>query len=59
MRISVRKALYVLVQAFIAMGGEAGGKGSISTDKLRQIIKNEFEMTIDIDVQSVFIHYAI
>ena len=39
-----------LVQAFVAMGGEPSGKGSISTDKLKQIIKKDFEMTIDIEV---------
>ena len=40
-----------IVQAFVALGGEAGGKGSIKAEKLKHIIKDEFEMTIDIDVK--------
>ena len=45
------KALLIkIVQAFVAMGGEPNGKGFISTDKLKQIIKSDFEMTIDIEV---------
>ena len=31
------------------MGGEEDGEGSIDADKLIHIIKNEFEMTIDIE----------
>ena len=31
------------------MGGEADGEGSIDADKLIDIIKNKFEMTIDIE----------
>ena len=38
-----------LLQAFVAMGGEADGDGSIDADKLIDIIKNKFEMTIDIE----------
>ena len=38
-----------LLQAFVAMGGEADGEGSIDADKLIDIIKNKFEMTIDIE----------
>ena len=44
------------MQAFIAMGGSPDGKGYISTEKLKQIIKNEFEMTIDIDVNLIIIN---
>ena len=33
----------------MAMGGEADGEGSIDADKLIDIIKNKFEMTIDIE----------
>lgn len=31
------------------MGGQANGEGYIDADKLIRIIKNEFEMTIDIE----------
>ena len=36
------------MDAFVAMGGQPDGEGSIDADKLIQIIKNDFEMTIDI-----------
>lgn len=38
-----------LMDAFIAMGGEEDGEGSIDADKLIQIIKHDFQMTIDIE----------
>lgn len=31
------------------MGGQANGEGYIDAEKLIRIIKNEFEMTIDIE----------
>ena len=37
-----------LLEAFIAMGGEADGGGCVDADKLIDTIKKEFEMTIDI-----------
>ena len=38
-----------LLDAFVAMGGEPDGDGAINADKLIETIKNEFEMTIDIE----------
>jgi len=38
-----------LLDAFVAMGGEPDGEGFIDADKLIDTIKNEFEMTIDIE----------
>merc|ERR1711885_113100 len=38
-----------LLQAFVAMGGEADGDGCVNADKLIATIKHEFEMTIDIE----------
>ena len=38
-----------LLDAFIAMGGEEDGGGCIDADKLIQIIKHDFQMTIDIE----------
>ena len=38
-----------LLEAFVAMGGQPDGDGCINADKLIQTIKNEFEMTIDIE----------
>lgn len=37
-----------LLDAFVAMGGEADGGGCVDADKLISTIKQEFEMTIDI-----------
>ena len=37
------------LDAFVAMGGEPNGEGSIDAEKLIRIIKDEFEMTIDIE----------
>lgn len=34
---------------FVAMGGQPDGSGSIDTSKLVEIIKKEFELTIDIE----------
>ena len=38
-----------LLDAFVAMGGEADGDGCVDAKKLIQTIKEEFEMTIDIE----------
>ena len=38
-----------LLDAFIAMGGEEDGDGSIDAEKLIQVIKHDFQMTIDIE----------
>ena len=37
------------LDAFVAMGGQPNGEGSIDAEKLIQIIKYDFEMTIDIE----------
>ena len=38
-----------LLDAFVACGGQANGEGFVDADKLVQIIKEQFEMTIDIE----------
>ena len=38
-----------LLDAFVAMGGEPDGEGCIDARKLIATIKEEFEMTIDIE----------
>ena len=38
-----------LLDAYIAMGGDADGGGCVDADKLIATIKEEFEMTIDIE----------
>ena len=38
-----------LLDAFVAMGGEEDGEGSIDAAKLIQVIKHDFQMTIDIE----------
>ena len=37
------------LDAFVAMGGQEDGNGFIDADRLIKIIKEEFEMTIDIE----------
>ena len=37
------------MDAFVAMGGEADGGGCVDAQKLIDTIKDEFEMTIDIE----------
>ena len=38
-----------LLDAFVAMGGDADGGGCVDAKKLIDTIKNEFQMTIDIE----------
>ena len=38
-----------LLDAYVAMGGEADGGGCVDASKLIQTIKEEFQMTIDIE----------
>jgi hypothetical protein len=38
------------VDAFVALGGEPTKEGTISKTTLIQIIKHEFELTIDMEV---------
>ena len=37
------------MDAFVAMGGQEDGDGAIDAQRLIDIIKYEFEMTIDIE----------
>ena len=37
------------MDAFVAMGGQPDGEGSIDADMLIDTIKNKFEMTINIE----------
>lgn len=37
-----------ILDAYVAMGGNEDGGGNIDADKLIEVIKDEFEMTIDI-----------
>ena len=38
-----------LLQAYAAVGGEPDGEGCVDADKLIRVIKQEFEMTLDIE----------
>ena len=38
-----------LLDAYVAMGGDEDGGGCVDADKLIETIKNEFQMTIDIE----------
>ena len=42
----------MLVDAFVALGGEPNKEGTISKKTLIEIIKHEFELTIDMEVGS-------
>ena len=37
------------LEAFVAMGGELNKQGCVDSSKLIQIVKEEFQMTIDIE----------
>ena len=37
------------LDAFVSLGGESEGKGNVDAKKLIDIIKHQFEMTIDIE----------
>ena len=37
------------MESFVSMGGEPTGEGIVDAAKLIDIIKNQFEMTIDIE----------
>ena len=37
------------LEAFMAMGGEENGEGSIDSEILIKVLKRDFEMTIDIE----------
>jgi hypothetical protein len=37
------------LDAYVAMGGDEDGGGNVDADKLIDVIKNEFAMTIDIE----------
>jgi len=41
--------VFVLVDAFVAMGGNPDKSGAVRKDKLIDVIKNEFQLTIDIE----------
>ena len=41
---------YAIVDAFVALGGEPNKEGTISKKTLIEIIKHEFELTIDMEV---------
>ena len=41
------------MQAFIALGGKEGGIGTISKQKLKEVIKTEFGLQVDIDVSFI------
>jgi calmodulin len=38
-----------MIDAFVAMGGNADKTGEVDTEKLIEIIRKKFEMTIDIE----------
>lgn len=44
---------YDIVDAFVALGGQPTKEGYISKNTLIEIIKTEFELTIDMEVTSI------
>lgn len=38
-----------IVDAFVAMGGNPDGSGSIDTNRLIQVVRDQFQMTINIE----------
>ena len=47
-----------LVDAFVALGGMPNKEGTISKNTLIEIIKTEFELTIDMEVTPLFLILA-
>ena len=43
-----------IVDAFVALGGQPNKDGYISKNTLIEIIKTEFELTIDMEVSAIF-----
>ena len=43
------KGFILLVDAYVAMGGDPDKGGHVESNKLIQIIRDEFQMTIDIE----------
>ena len=41
----------IIVDAFVALGGQTNKEGFISKNTLIEIIKSEFELTIDMEVK--------
>ena len=48
--------IFYIVDAFVAMGGNADKSGSVQAEMLVNVIKVEFEMTIDIEVPISWLH---
>ena len=46
--------LFDIVDAFVALGGQPNKDGYISKNTLIEIIKTEFELTIDMEVSALF-----
>ena len=46
-----------MLDVFVAMGGDDSGVGTIDANKLVKVIKDEFNMTIDIE-KLVIIYFA-
>jgi hypothetical protein len=46
--------LSAIVDAFVALGGQPNKDGYISKNTLIEIIKTEFELTIDMEVGAIF-----
>lgn len=46
-----------LVDAFVAMGGNPDKTGTVDAKSLIRTVKNEFELTIDIEVSCSFFIY--
>ena len=44
----VRIEVYIIVMAFLAMGGGPKTSGKVERSKLEKVITTEFELTIDI-----------
>lgn len=46
-----------IVDAFVALGGQSDKTGYVDADKLIQIVKHEFGMTIDIEVKHICLNF--
>jgi hypothetical protein len=56
--VRIQEVLIPIVDAFVALGGMPTKEGYISKNTLIEIIKTEFELTIDMEVLPSYSHHV-
>ena len=55
----INRAIFRKVDAFVAMGGNSDKSGTVDATELIKTIKDEFKMTIDIEVKTKILIHAL